>query len=380
MRIDLVFPVLPPVIDGIGDHTVHLASALSRVGCNVRIWTAQADCSPLPGVEIRAVFDVDPPWKIRSLYEFILKDPPDWLFVQFNQFSYGRYGFNPWLPLTLRKIRRKIPNVRIAWMAHEDFVPFINWRFGVMTLWQRWQFWMLGRAADQVFFSVEGWADRYTSWFDAPVFSIPVGSNIPRVEMTKPEARAHVGLEHDAFVVGLFGTMGGARLLDHIREAIAALSSRNPHTCILYVGPDGDVVQDAFPFTRVIDAGKLPAKDVSIHLTAMDMHLAPFTDGLSTRRGSAMAGLQHGVATVSNLGPTTDSTLASEHGNSVLLAPHGDRRRYAAYALQLLEDSAMRARIGREGKALYDSNYRPDIIAQKLLCCLQKARGQYVDF
>jgi glycosyltransferase involved in cell wall biosynthesis len=370
MRIDLVFPALPPALDGIGDHTALLARSLAEAGCRLRIHTAQTDATPIPGVEICPSFRLDAPWEIRSLQTAVAADPPDWLFVQFNQFSYGRYGFNPWLPLTLRAIRRRTPRLKMAWMAHEDFVPVINWKFAVMTLWQRWQFWMLGRQSDRIFISVEPWVERYAEWFDAPVTLLPVGSNIPRIEMTKAEARAHVGLAPDAFVAGIFGTMRTSRMMGSIQDAVFALHDRDPRTCVLYVGPDGDVVRSAFPGVPVLDAGRLPADDVSIHLTAMDLHLAPFIDGLSTRRGSAMAGLQHGVPTVSNVGTTTDAAIASAHGRAVLLAPPNDRDQFARCALQLLDDPVLRMRIGTAGQAFYDTHYRHDVVAQQLLTCL----------
>ena len=44
----------------------------------------------------------------------------------------------------------------------------------------------------------------------------------------------------------------------------------------------------------------------------MDLHLAPYSDGVSTRRGAFLAGLQHGVSSVTTIGKHTDSLLKAE--------------------------------------------------------------------
>ena len=49
MDIDFIFPVLPPSLDGIGDHTAHLARALAAQGGTVRVLTG---LEPLPGRRI----------------------------------------------------------------------------------------------------------------------------------------------------------------------------------------------------------------------------------------------------------------------------------------------------------------------------------------
>ena len=47
MRIDLVYPVLPPAVDGIADHAVLLARALVEDGHRVRLLSRASD-SPQP--------------------------------------------------------------------------------------------------------------------------------------------------------------------------------------------------------------------------------------------------------------------------------------------------------------------------------------------
>jgi glycosyltransferase involved in cell wall biosynthesis len=359
MRIDLVFPVLPPALDGIGDHTAQIARRMAS-RADVRILTAQSEATPIPGVRIERAFSVGRPWEVRSLVDAVAQDPPDWLVLQFNQFSYGRWGLNPFLPLALKRLRGILPDVRIAWMAHEDFVPATSWRFVLMRLWQKQQFLALGRAADHIFFSIEPWVEKYGSWFrGTPVDHFPIGSNIPCTPGNPRVLRRDLGIDQ-AFVVGFFGSLR-ARLTDHLQAAIDALRDRSSDVVVLSVGPDGPSLQRVLSGIQVIDAGRLPAADVSRHLAVMDLHLTPFIDGVSTRRGSFMAGIQHGVPTVATRGELTDRILQDADGDALLLASTSDPDAFARSASALYADAEHRKAVGARGQHLYQEKFAFDI-------------------
>lgn len=371
MRIDLAFPTLPPALDGIGDHTACLAEALAAQGASVRVLTAQAEADPIPGATVERAFSLERRRGVMELVAAVQNDPPGALVVQFNQFSYGRWGLNPYLPLALYQIKRAVPNVHLAWMAHEDFVPVTSWAFAVMTLWQRAQFWALGRLADRIFFSIDPWAQKYQSWFPkTPVHHLPVGSNIPNLGLSQQQARERIGLSERPFVVGVFGSAHGSRLLEHIRQALQALRRRTQDVTLLYVGPDGEAVRAAMGAVPVRDAGALPAEDVSVHLAAMDLHLAPFVDGASTRRGSLMAGLQHGVATISTSGALTDRMLRAAEGEALVLTRAGDAAAFARRATELWQDEDERHRLGAGGQRLYQRSFAWERLAERLLAVL----------
>lgn len=390
MKLDLLFPTLPPALDGIGDYTARLAAALAARGVDVRILTAAAAPDPIPGVRIERAFAFPPPdplsgivldralppvRAVRAVENAVRRDPPDWLVVQFQQFAYGRYGFNPWLPLVVRRMRRTVPGLRVAVMMHEDFVPVTGWKFAIMTTWQRAQFWALGRAADVVFFSIEPWAERYARWFGAkPVVHLPVGSNIPRAAVSRADARAQLGLADDTFVAGVFGTLGAPRRLPLIRKALDALRERDPRLAVVYVGPHGEAFRAGIGGHPFHDAGALPAPDVAAHLAAMDLHLAPFIDGVSTRRGSFLAGLQQGTATLGTSGELTDPMLARAAPEAFALTPNGDDDAFVAAALNLHAQPERRARMGAAGEAFFERHFAWSVIADRLVTHLDSAR------
>src|SRR5207244_1468495 len=107
----------------------------------------------------------DQPRSTAQIGRCVEADRPDWVLLQYNPFSYGRWGLNPYLPLVMWRLRRRCPETRFALLVHEPFVPITSWKFAIETVWQRWQLWLLGQNADLIFFSIEPWAQRFRSWF-----------------------------------------------------------------------------------------------------------------------------------------------------------------------------------------------------------------------
>lgn len=366
MRIDLVFPVLPPMLNGIGDHTALLATELGARH-RVRILTSQAACAPVPDATVETV-EIPGVSTARGgtasgaavpLLEAVAVDPPDWLVVQYNPFSYGRRGLNGRLPRALLRLRAARTPTRIAVMVHEPFVPVDGWKNAMMTTWQRAQFALLGHAADLMLFSIEPWARRFSGWFPStPVRHLPVGSNIPRAADGSAErTRRRLGLGQDELVVGLFGSAHPSRLLSFARAAVEALAHAGHAPRVLYVGPHGDKVREAIGAPPIVDAGPLAAAAVSHHFGVMDLYLAPFQKGVSTRRGSFMTGLQHGVATVSTYGKHTDPTLLRHNGSAFLLAPDHDPGPFRGYVMELARAPRLRQRIGQAGREHFEHTY-----------------------
>jgi glycosyltransferase involved in cell wall biosynthesis len=369
MKIDLLFPVLPPAFDGIGDHTAHLSRHLAAEGCTVRVWTAACDALPLPGVSIRpALRDADRV-DISAAVDGIVDDPPEWLFIQYNPFSYGTRGWNPNLVFQLRRLRTEAPRVRVAAMIHEPFLPLDSVSWAIMSTWQRWQFRGLGRLADALFFSTETWTSEFASRFpETPTHHLPVGSNIPLIaDDHRHDIRRRYQIDDDAFVAGVFGSGHPSRLLPFVREALTAIRVERPDLNVLYVGTAGEKIRRALSGFAVHDAGALPAEDVSRHFAAMDLYLAPFRKGVSSRRGSFWVGIQHGVATVSTHGIHTGPLMREQDGRAFLLAPDDAPGAYARCARDLANSESRRQSLAAAGADLFANNHTWPVLTRRVL-------------
>ena len=370
MKIQIIAAALPPVLDGIGDYTACLATELAHSAA-VTVLTGTPHPSPICGVRVETAFLADDPASVRQIARFVEADRPDWVLLQYNPFCYGRWGLNLHLPETLRGLRRVSPGTRLAVMVHEPFVPTTTPQFAVMAVWQRWQLWRLGRSADVVFFSIETWQRRFRHWFPGrPVLHLPVGSNIPRVPISRAEARRRLGIPETTFVLGLFGSMHVSRLLNRVRAAALAVCAAGSECLVLYLGPSQQAVRDALGNLPMLAGGPFPAPEISCRFAAMDVHLTPFDDGISTRRGSVLCGLQHGIPTVGTLGANTDGLLRDADGRAFLLVPASSEADWTAAVLTLLHQPALRAELASGAEQLYQENFTWPRIAARLLAGL----------
>jgi glycosyltransferase involved in cell wall biosynthesis len=260
----------------------------------------------------------------------------------------------------------------VALMVHEAFVPLLDWKCAVMTTWQRCQLWMLGRNADLIFFSVEAWARRFQRWFpDKPVLHLPVGSNVPCVRISRATARARLGIQEDTRVLGLFGTAHDSRLLDRVKGAVETAHPPGGHLLVLYMGPHSEAIRRQLGSVPLLAEGPLPADEVSRRFAALDVYLAPFVDGVSTRRTTLMTGLQHGVATVGTQGVNTDTMIRKEDGRALLLADVDAAEHFNHHVRRLLADAALRERLGQEARRFYHREFAWDRLAARLLSAIQ---------
>jgi glycosyltransferase involved in cell wall biosynthesis len=372
VNISVVSAALPPQLDGIADYTALLCAELAKTAC-VRVLTSRGPVhDPLPGVVIEEIFSPAAPKSVCRLADSVQANPPDWLLLQYNPFAYGKWGLNPYLPQTIRALKRRLPQMRFALMAHETFVPRIRWQFTVMRLWQCRQLKSLGRSADVLFFSTESWIGELKSWFPGkPLVHLPVGSNMPRIAIAPQEARQRLGIGPEKRVLGIFGTAHPSRMLGLIRQASEAAQQAGHDIVILYMGPDGGIIEETFKGLPVIADGPLPADEISRRLAAVDIYLSPFVDGVSTRRGSFITGLQHGLPTLGTLGPWTDSLLKAQADQAFLLADVATPEQFSTHLLTLLAAPDRCAAMGKQGQIFHEANFSWPTIASHMLRAMQ---------
>jgi glycosyltransferase involved in cell wall biosynthesis len=371
MNLHIIAAALPPTLDGIGDYTARLAAELAPL-VNVTVLTDRNAVShPVPGAKIRGVFEPGKPRSVLGIAQVVQAEKPNWVLLQYNPFAYGRRGLNLHLPRMIRSLSALSPGTRVAVMAHETYVPLNHWKFAVMTTWQRWQFFQLSLAADVLFFSIEPWLLRHRRWFRRQqLVHLPVGSNIPRVAISRAEARGRLGIDDDIIVLGIFGTAHASRLFNLVRNAAEAVRQTGRQVLVLYIGPDGSAVKRKLGDLPAVADGPFDAGEVSRRLAAVDVCLAPYIDGVSTRRGAMIAGLQHGLATVGTKGVHTDRLLLDVNGSALLLADVSDATGFIGHVMAIIEDERLRRSLSVEAKRLFEAEFDWPVIAHRVLSAL----------
>jgi glycosyltransferase involved in cell wall biosynthesis len=364
MRIALLSGAFPPQFDGIGDHNWWLSQALAQQGHAVTVFTSFPSDRPQPvNVQVLPCFEASKSQTVKAILPLVQRGEGfDWLIVQYNPFSFGKRGFAPGLISALRAVR-----IPVACIFHETFaIPLWPWQHIVMRLWQYPQFVTLVRMGRCHFVASERWLGQVRQWAKGPSILLPVGSNLPLCSLTKSEARKQLGLRQDALILGVFGFGHISKRTEWIGAAAGVVQSRFPQTEVLCIGQVGQSVRSACGKTPVHDHGSLPGPEVSLRLRAMDLFLAPLTDGISGRRGSIVAALQHGLPICSTVRSYTDAFLKDFVNPAFSLVPHDNPALFCEEALRLAEKALHQSNFGSELTVFHDKHFAWPVIAERM--------------
>jgi len=361
----MIAPSAPPKTCGVGDHSFFLAHALAR-RTRLKIHCGQGSPVPRFGIlDSRTDFDSDHPRTLLRLSRSEEFRPGDTVFVQYTNFAYGRYGFNPWMAPALARLRRR--GVRVVTMFHETYMPASEgWKAAIMGLWQKRFFRRIGLDSDVCLFSTEPWSKRYADWFPGrTVACLPVGSNIPVVESDRSVERSRLGIPEGAVCLVVFGGTHPSRLFPWIAQASRNLVAKGVEHRLVHIGPDSGRVAELLEGCPLLELGIQAEDAVSRTFAACDMLLAPFADGASTRRTSLLSGLEHGLCCVTTRGPGTDSTLSGQDGSALVFA--ADRDDFEKVVLDLASDQARARSLGTAARTFHRANYAWDSIADRCM-------------
>ena len=332
-------------VDAIDEYSARLAGALGDAGLPVRyVSTGSSDALAVAG-------------------------EPDWILLQYNPFSYGRWGVAPGLIRDAIALRRRT-GALLAISIHEPWGQVRDWRSAVMTAYQHAQLRMLLQIADTVIVATEAYARAIRR----PAIHIPVGSNVTPLPVTSKQARLRLGLD-ERLVMTLFGTGHPSRALDHAEAAIAAVSQQRGAAALTVQNLGFGSPRLALPTgVQVVAPGRLAADELSLRLHASDVLLLPFTDGVSSRRTTLMAGLAHGVPIAGLRGTSTDRIFL-EREDALTLTPSGDPQRFSRVVAAVCADERGRRALGEAGRALYRDEFDWPVIARRVRAALADQRG-----
>lgn len=153
MKIALVTPTWPPFNCGIGDYSTFVAQKLSKENSVTVLTAKRQGVTSVSGLVVKDIFDPEKLSDIYKVADYVAKEQPYWIFLQYNPFSFHARGLNLYLPLMISNLKKRSPETRIAVMVHEACRPVENWRHNVSALWLNWSLWKTGQAADVLFFS-----------------------------------------------------------------------------------------------------------------------------------------------------------------------------------------------------------------------------------
>jgi glycosyltransferase involved in cell wall biosynthesis len=237
-------------------------------------------------------------------------------------------------------------------------VPIADWRSLLMGGWQRAQLAALARLSDHLFASIEAWTHLFGR---RPAAHLPSGSNLPDARERRQAMREELGLD-GSLAVATLSSGHPSHLTDYVGEALRRLVTDGVSPVFLQLGAGSSGVEGIPATVRVVRPGPLPAERLAEHVAAADMLLAPFVDGVSTRRSSLMAALQQGVAVVGTRGALTDPCLLR-----LELVNVGDEAAFAEHVSAVATSRGRCERLGESGRELFERSFAWSAIATRLL-------------
>jgi glycosyltransferase involved in cell wall biosynthesis len=350
-------------VDAIRDYSVRLAGAIRHRGVAADLCLRQATGRWF-------VMDGENRGLPReSLHSALQAADYAAVVLQYNPFMYGRWGFAPWLPLQLLGLKGE-HRPQIGLMVHEPYVPMVSWKWALMGAWQRAQLEAVRLGAAVVFASIETWARQLRARRPfRPALHLPVGSNLPDGRHARATMRERLKIADDEIALATFTTGVSGRVFGHAVQAANALAAKSGTAVLLHLGAGAPSPEGLANSVRVYQPGRLASEEVACWLSAADLFLAPFVDGVSTRRGSMMAALQHAVPVVGTAGPLTDGILARA-SEALTLVPVDRPDLFADAALKLAESRDVAKSRGRAGRALYTATFDWPVIAGRVLLAL----------
>jgi glycosyltransferase involved in cell wall biosynthesis len=363
----------PPQPGGVSDYTRLVATQLARAGDVVNVWAPGPDRSEsveARTVEARMVEDGTIVHRLPGHFglsalrvlDRALHATPGRILVQYVPHAFGMKAMN--LPFALWLYARR--KMDIAVMFHEVTFPIHRSqapRHNLLGAANRTMAALAAHAARRIFVSTVSWEKPLRSLIpeDTRVVWLPVPSNIPVVKDREGIAAVRRSFSPATGpLIGHFGTFGGdiAGLLDKI---LPALLDEVPRAHVILIGRNSEQYATAIAgerpelARRIRASGSLPPCEVSMCISACDLLVQPYPGGIATRRGSAMAGLAHGRAIVTNSGHLTEPLWFERR--AVAMAPAADVAAIAALARDLLGDTARREHLGKSGARLYADRF-----------------------
>ncbi|MBD3295850.1 MAG: glycosyltransferase [Candidatus Omnitrophica bacterium] len=376
MKICMIFPTYPPnyQADGIGDYTRILVEKLRDKGQKVSVISSGRYAGKDPDV----IKVGGGRWSLKELvktYRLIRDAKFDVVHMQYTPVT---YGFGPVYKLLPVLVKAALPRTVFVTTFHTLVGgPWITRAYAVI----------LSLFSDRLISTNEeitGLFNRWIPYFRPKIDQIPIGANVKNVDVDRSRARRGLerkyGLRKNAVILSNFGFTNPGKGFEDIIDAMSLLGE-NDRYYLLLVGALRD--EDAAYRHRlnglirmkglernVIWAGEADDHRISSLLKGSDIYIIPYTEGLCTRRGSLMAGINHSLPVISTA-PRNELPLFKDREN-IMLVKRNDPASLADAIKELSADEELRNRIASKIGEL-EKTFNWDTIAERTIDVYKKA-------
>ena len=366
----------PPQSGGVSDYVHLVAGALASAQDEVHVWCpgSAGKIPQTPGVHVHGVLGKFTLRDLRNAGRQLGAFPkPRRLLVQWVPHGYGYNALN--LPFCLWLLYRSARyRDYVDLMVHEPFLSFTrsSWRQSTAAAVQRLMTVILLLAAGHVWVSTPTWRKvlrPYALLRRHPFDWLPIPSNVPALDDPAAVAAMRDRYAPGGILIGHFSTFGPS-ITPLLRAILPRLLASASQASVLLIGGGSTAFRSSFISEhpnlaqRVHATGRLDARDVSFDISACDVLMQPYPDGVTSRRTTVMAALSHGRPVVTTAGPLTESFWKSS--NAVVLAAVEDSDAFVSSVMGLLDNPTKRAHFAECARELYRSQFDLECIVGRL--------------
>ena len=354
----------PPQLGGVSDYSRLVGCGLAKAGDQVEVWGPE--CAQReefePGVRVHRLPGHFGPRALTILDQGLRAADGYRILVQYVPHAFGFKAMN--LPFCCWLYARRHRN-NITVMFHEVAFPRRRaqpLRHNLLGEVTRLMAALVARSARRIIVSIPAWEVKLRPLISKAmkIEWLPVPSNVPVVhDLGATEAVRAKYAAAGGFLVGHFSTYAPA-VGRYLETALPQLL-QDTRVDVILMGRGGGPFREALArrcpaiADQLHATGGLVSEELSVHLSACDLMIQPYPDGITTRFTSAMAALSHGLPVLTTEGRLTEP-LWTECG-AVASVPAADPTTLAPAAASLLQDQAARQRLGLAASRLYRDRF-----------------------
>lgn len=359
----------PPMEDGVAGYTQRLFSTVKQEFKSILLVTTGNN--GLERDREDGVLDVVEKWSFRALPSIVRHIKTTESSIVHIQYPAHGYGTNPaanFLPMLLRIIS---PRTRLISTIHE---------FSNHTLKGKSRLLINIVPSHKIIIVDQQYRrdiKRFWPFAGGKFVHIPVGSNIPlRLEPDESELRrlrSSAGIGENVPVISCFGAVRPGKGIEFLLRAFHELLQKHPEARLLFIGRIYEnyyeqsirgMIEDRQLSSNVTFTGPCEQDEISQYFALASMCVLPFEDGVSTKRTSFMAALQHGLPTITTRSDFLPDGLVDYE--NVILVKYGDEKALVGKMVELIENEELRNRLRSHAREVL-KNYSWDSIAEKTI-------------
>ncbi len=303
---------------------------------------------------------------LRELRQKVGNERNTWVLLQYTALAWSRHGFSLRVPGVIKALKKN--GARCAVVFH-DAEGYYGNRL-IDRIRRATQLHTMREALRLADLSILTIPTEKVPWIGRDsrnVAFIPVGANLPSPEKAWSQERDRTKNLPTVAVFSPSGNRAGAEEVESIAQTVRYAAERMGSLRLLVMGRNSEIAGSQLnerlmgTSVQVTIHGLLPAEEVVQKLGASDVLL--FTKGaISSRRGSAIAGIACGLPVIASEGWETGAPI-TEAG--VVLILETAKNEFGPALLRVLSDESYRAKLSERSKRAQEVYFSWSAIAAR---------------